>query len=124
MSNSAENNHKYLVNCQEGANHVERATISFVVAVTASKTNETALFVTSDASDLCVKGGADGLQAHGLEPISDLIEQFVGNGGKIWLCPICATSRGIDEADLISGVEIAGAPKTMAFLASGGQVLA
>ena len=124
MVETTELNRKYLVNCQEGADHVERATISFILAVTASKTNETAIFITSNASDLCVKGGAEGLQAHGLEPISDLMEQFVNNGGKIWLCPVCATSRGINEGDLIAGVEIAGAPKTMAFLADGGQVLA
>lgn len=117
-------NHKYLINCQEGANHIERATISFILAVTASKTNEAAVFITSDAAQLCVKGGADGLVSEGLEPISDLIKQFVINGGKIWLCPVCAKVKGITEDDLIAGVEIAGAPKTIAFLASGAQVLA
>lgn len=115
---------KYLVNCQEGAGHVERATISFILAVTASKTAETAVFLTSDASRLCTKGGADGLVSEGLEPLADLIAQFVGNGGKLWLCPICAKTRGIIEEDLIENAEIAGAPKTMAFLASGAKVLA
>lgn len=124
MTTTTENQQKYLINCQEGANHVERATISFILAVTASKTNEAAVFITSDASQLCVKGGADGLVSEGLEPLSDLINQFVHNGGKIWLCPVCARVKGITEVDLIEGVEIAGAPKTIAFLASGGQVLA
>lgn len=115
---------KYLVNCQEGANHVERATISFVLATTASKTAETAVFITSDAAQLCTKGGSDGLQAEGMEPLSDLINQFLANGGKMWLCPICAKVKGISEQDLRDGVEIAGAPKTMAFLASGAKLLA
>ncbi|WP_428356884.1 DsrE family protein [Methyloprofundus sp.] len=115
---------KYLINCQEGANHMERATISFILAVTASKTSEAAVFITSDASQLCLKGGADGLTSEGLEPIADLIQQFVQNGGKIWLCPVCAKVKGITQDDLITGVEIAGAPKTMAFLASGAKVLA
>ena len=35
---------KILVNCQDGTNNVERATISFILAVTASKTCETAVF--------------------------------------------------------------------------------
>ena len=121
---TTENQAKYLINCQEGAQHIQRATISFILAVTASKTSDAALFITSDASQLCVKGGADGLVSEGLEPISDLINQFVENGGKIWLCPVCAKVKGINENDLIDGVEIAGAPKTMAFLASGAKVLA
>lgn len=115
---------KYLVNCQEGANHIERATISFVLAVSASKTAETVVFITSDASELCTKGGSDGLCADGMEPLSDLIDQFLGNGGKMWLCPICAKVKGITPEQLIEGAEIAGAPRTMEFLASGARLLA
>ncbi|MBT7581993.1 MAG: hypothetical protein HN572_03455, partial [Kordiimonadaceae bacterium] len=100
---------KYLVNCLEGANNVERATISFILATTASKTCETAIFLMADASRLCTKGGADGLVHEGYEPISDLIKQFAANGGKIWLCPICAKSKGIIEEDLLENAEIAGA---------------
>jgi len=123
MSNT-KSEQKYLINCQDGAKDVGRATISFILAVTASKTGEAAVFITSDAAQLCVKGGANGLEFYGLEPLANLIDQFVGNGGKIWLCPVCATVKGITEDDLIEGAEIAGAPKTMAFLASGGKVLA
>ncbi len=115
---------KFLVNCQEGFNNLERATISFILAVSASKENDAAIFVTSDASDLLVKGAAEGAVAQGHEPIMDLMSQFLGNGGKIWLCPVCAKTRGIQADDLVEGVEIAGAPKTMAYLASGAMILA
>ncbi|MBV1882067.1 MAG: DsrE family protein [Pseudomonadales bacterium] len=115
---------KYLINCQEGSNNIERATISFILAVTSSKSNETAVFMTSDASMLCVKGQTDGMVAEGYEPLKDLIATFIDNGGKIWLCPACVKAKGITEGDLLSGVEIAGAPKTMAFLANGAQLLA
>ena len=114
---------KYLINIQEGANHLERSTISLILAVSASKEHEAAMFVTSDAADLCVKGGAEGLVAQGHEPISGLLNQFVTNGGKIWLCKVCAKVKGIKEEDLIEGVSIVGAPTSMAFLASGGKVL-
>ena len=123
MSVESEPKQKYLINIQEGENHLERATISLILAVTASKEHEAAMFVTSDAADLCVKGGAEGLVAKGLEPISGLMNQFVTNGGKIWLCKICAKVKGIKEEDLIEGVSIVGAPTSMAFLASGGKVL-
>lgn len=115
---------KILVNCRDGANDVERATILFILAVTASKSAEAAVFATSDAANLCVKGGMDNLAADGYEPLPNLVSQFLDNGGKIWLCPACAKAKGITANDLIDGVEIAGAPKTMAFLASGAQLLA
>ena len=60
----------------------------------------------------------------GLEPLEDLINQFVSNGGKIWLCPVCAKIKGIAQDDVREGVEIAGAPKTMEFLQSGAMLLA
>jgi len=115
---------KFLINCQEGANNVERATISFILAVTSSKSNETAVFMTSNASMLCVKGCADDMVAEGYEPLKNLMTTFVDNGGKIWLCPACVKAKGINESDLIAGVEIAGAPKTMAYLAGGAHLLA
>lgn len=124
MSSNTESNEKYLINCQEGANNIERATISFILAVTSSKTNETAMFVTSDAVALCIAGAAEGLTAPGYEPIANLIKDFVANGGKIWICPACIKAKNISPDDLISGAEVAGAPRTMAFLASGAKILA
>jgi len=98
--------------------------VAFILAVTASKTSETAVFATSDAAQICTKGGIDGLAADGYEPLSNLVSAFIANKGRIWLCPACAKAKGITENDLIEGVEIAGAPRTMAFIAGGAQLLA
>ena len=116
---------KYLINCRDGANDVERATVSFIMALSAATNNaDTAVFATSDAANLCVKGGTDNLVAPGYEPLGGLVEEFVDNGGVIWLCPVCAKAKGITTDDLIPGVELAGVPRTMEFMASGAQVLA
>lgn len=115
---------KYLVNCQDGTNNLERATIAFILATTASKTHETAMFITADAADLFVKGTMDGLAAEGHEPIANLVAQYQGNNGKIWICPVCLKTKGITEQDLVDGVEVAGAPRTMEYLATGGLMLA
>ncbi|MGH1463164.1 MAG: DsrE family protein [Neptuniibacter sp.] len=115
---------KILINFQNGRNNLERATISLVLAVTASKTRETALFVSAEAAELCITGVADDLVVPGYEPIKNLLEDYLANQGKIWLCPACAKAKGISESDLVEGVEIAGAPKSMAFLDSGAQLLA
>ena len=124
MNTDTQKTGKYLINCRNGLDDLEQATISFVLAATASKTAEARIFMTAGASDLCVKGGADGLVEEGMEPVDNLINQFVEQGGKIWLCPICAKVRGITEDDLREGVAIVGAPAAMEFLESGGKLLA
>ena len=118
------NSDKFLINCQDGANNLERTTIALVLAVTASKTNETALFLTADAAQLCVEDATQDWHAPGYEPIKDLLDTFISNGGKLWLCPACAKAKGIAQDQLVTNAEIAGAPKTMAFLVSGARLLA
>lgn len=121
MSNTAA---KILINCQDGFNNIERATISLILAVTASKTKETAMFVTAEAIQLCINGNLDNVQAPGYEPIGNLMTDYLANGGKLWLCPACIKAKNLTQEDLVQGAEIAGAPKTMAFLAEGAQLLA
>lgn len=116
---------KFLINCTNGKDNIERATVSFVMALSAATNNaETAVFATSDAAQLCIKGGADNLVAPGYEPIDGLIEEFIENEGVIWLCPVCAKAKGITEDDLRPGVKLAGVPHIMDYTASGAQVLA
>ncbi len=114
---------KYLVNCEYGSDNPEKATINFILAFASSKTHETAVFATAGAYDLFLEDTAPDFQAEGYEPINGLIDGFVENGGKVWLCPACAKAKGIEQQDLIHGVEIAGAPKVMEFLSSGGRTL-
>jgi predicted peroxiredoxin len=117
-------NSKFLVNANYGPDNAEKATISFILAFTSSKTHETAVFAASGAADLLVKSKRPTVHAQGYEPLNGLIDGFVENGGKIWLCPACAKAKGVAQEDLIEGVEIAGAPKTMAYLESGARILA
>jgi len=124
QTNTSEPSQKYLINCQHGSDDPEKAIISLILAVTAAKNNEAVLFATSAASQLCVKGGARRVRAEGYEAADNLLDTFIRSGGKIWLCPACAKAKNITEQDLVAGVEIAGAPRSMAFLASGGKVLA
>lgn len=114
---------RYLVNCAHGSEDAEKATIAFILAFTSSKTSETAVFITSGATELVTKSRPN-VQAQGYEALNGLVDGFVANGGKVWLCPACAKAKGLHEGDLIQGVEIAGAPKTMAYLASGAKTLA
>jgi len=119
------NRQKFLINCTNGKDDLERATVSFVMALSAATNNaETAVFATSDAANLCIKGGTDDLVAPGYEPLDVLVEEFIDNGGMIWLCPVCAKAKGINQDDLRPGVELAGVPRTMEYMQSGAQLLA
>ena len=82
MNSIAPSQDKILVNCSHGADDPERATIAFVLAVTASKTCETAVFLTADGAGLCVPGGAERIAAAGYEPLRDLLAQYRANGGE------------------------------------------
>lgn len=114
---------KYLVNCAYGTDNPEKATIAFILAFASSKSAETAVFATAGAASLFCEDNAPDIHAEGYEPINGLIDGFIENGGKIWVCPACAKAKGITQKDLMHGVEIAGAPKTMDYLASGGMTL-
>lgn len=124
MSTNDLSNQKFLLNCQHGTDNLERATIAFILATSASKTCETAVFLSSDATGLCVRGALDGQVAEGYEPIADLVAQYQANGGQIWVCPVCVRVKGLKPDDLLPGVEVAGAPRTMDYIASGARLLA
>lgn len=114
---------KFLVRCEYGTDNPEKATISMILAFASSKVSETAVFATAGAYDLFLENDAPDIHAEGYEPINGLIDGFIGNGGKVWLCPACAKAKGVEPQDLIHGVEIAGAPKVMDYLVSGAGTL-
>ena len=113
----------YLINSNYGADNVEKATVPFIIANAAAGKGEARMFLTCDALDLVVRGKADGMVAEGYTPIQTLIYDFVGKGGQIWVCKVCAEVMGITQDDLIDGARIGGAADTMAFVENGGRVL-
>jgi predicted peroxiredoxin len=113
----------YLINSCFGPEDAERASVPFVIANAAVGRGAARAFLTSDALNLVVKNGADGVVADGYTPVKTLIEDFVEKGGHIWVCRVCAAAMDITQDDLIEGAEIGGAPNTMAFLDEGAKVL-
>lgn len=67
------------------------------------------IFLTSAGVDLVRKGAADLTQVNPLEPLVDLIKDFLGRGGTIWACTPCVKARAYSENDLMEGVVISGA---------------
>ena len=70
---------------------------------------DVSIFLTASAVDLARKRAVDSTQVHPLEPLSDLMQDFLKRGGTLWACTPCVESRGYEQDDLIEGTVITGA---------------
>lgn len=115
---------KILANCTHGKEDPERATLSFIVGnVAATADQEAVVLLTVDGVWLATKGYADGIQKEGFQPLREVIQSFVGNGGQIWVCGACAKPRGITQAELIPGATIVTAVNVVEYMAAGATTL-
>ena len=113
----------FLVNSSFGADDPERATVPFILACSAANTGRTKVFLTGRALGLVTRGRDENVVAEGYTSVRDYVDEFVGKGGEIIVCRVCANVMGVTEDDLMDGVMIGGAPDTIAFLESGAKVL-
>ncbi len=113
---------KLIFNCTHGKEDPERASLPFVAGnVAATAGQEAIVFCTIEAVWLGTKGGTDGIAAKGLDPLPKIYSDFVGKGGKVWLCGACTKPRGITEEHLANGAAIVGAAKLVEEIASGAK---
>ena len=115
---------RLLINCTHGKEDPERATLAFVVGnVAASADQEAVVLLTIEGVRNATKGYADDIRKEGFQPLKDVMESFVANGGQIWACGACAKPRGISESDMIKGARIVSAASVVEWLASGASSL-
>jgi predicted peroxiredoxin len=81
------------------------------------------IFLTSSGVDLVRRGAADLAHVKPLEPLSDMLRDFMGRGGALWACTPCVKSRGYAQDDLIDGVVITGASKMHELIKIGAATL-
>ena len=116
---------KMLFNCTYGKDNPERATLPFVAAnIAATAGQEVVVLCTIEAVRLGCKGGSEGVEANGLPKLHDLMAEFIGNQGKVWLCGACAKPRGITPEQLADGVSIVGAAKIVEEIVAGAKTVA
>jgi uncharacterized protein len=118
-------NSKLIFNCTYGREDAERATLPFVAAnIAATAGQEAIVLCTIEAVRLGTRGGTDGIEAAGLPKLCDLLNQFVANSGKVWLCGACTKPRGITEEHVTEGVSIVGAAKVVEEVVAGAKTVA
>jgi len=113
-----------MINCTHGKEDPERATLAFVTGnVAASADQETVVLLTIDGVWNATRGYADGIHKEGFQPLREVMESFVKNGGQIWACGACTKPRGITDKDLVEGARIVTAAMAVEYLASGAASL-
>ena len=73
---------------------------------------------------LATKGYADGIKKEGFQPLEEIIDAFVDNGGQIWACGACTKPRGITDGHLIPCAKIMTAAMVVEAMAKGAPTLA
>jgi uncharacterized protein len=116
---------KLIFNCTYGKEEPERATLPFVAANIAATAGQNAVvLLTIEAVWLGTTGGTDGIAQPGLPVLNDLYQEFIDNGGSVWLCGACTKPRGITEEDLSKGATIVGAAKVVEEVVAGARTIA
>src|SRR6266545_6220278 len=93
-----------------GAEAPERANQAFTVASTAIASGASvSLWLTGDAVWFAVPGKAGEFELPHAAPLADLLAA-VQAGGTLTVCTQCAKRRSLEQADLLEGVRVAGAP--------------
>jgi predicted peroxiredoxin len=97
-----------LVTC--GPEDAERATLPFVMATSAQASDvEVLMGFQGSGAWLALKSLVGHIQADGFPPLKDLMDAFIEEGGKLYVCGPCVKSRDIKEEDFVDGATIVNA---------------
>jgi predicted peroxiredoxin len=119
----AEQSKELVVVITHGTDH-ELSSVGFTIAnggITAGL--KVAVFLTSAAVDIVRKKASDTTHVKPLDPLADLVRNFVSRGGALYACTPCVKARGYDQPDFVEGVTIAGASAILEKLKNGAASL-
>ncbi|MBX5467230.1 MAG: DsrE family protein [Firmicutes bacterium] len=111
---------RFVVSITHAHDDPDKATVGFVVANAALASGcETLVFLSTNGVYLAVRGQADTIHESGFAPLKELMDQFVQEGGTIYVCSPCFKKRQLDEGTLIAGATIVGGAKLVEFMRPG-----
>ena len=103
----------------------ERSSVAWSIANTAAASGmDVTVFLVAAGVDWVRKGATELARLNPLDPgVGEMIESYLGNDGRILVCPPCAKVRGYEEDSLIEGATIAGAPVMLEEIVNGAASL-
>jgi uncharacterized protein len=109
-------NGRVIVGCTHGEEDPDRVAVSYLTAGAAlDQGKEVVLWLSVEGVRLGLQGYADRIRVDKDPPIERLHAQFIENGGRFYVCPICFAERDLDEAQLVKNAELKGATPLMEF---------
>lgn len=81
------------------------------------------VFLTSAGVDLVRKKALDLTHVAPLDPLAELVKDFMARGGTVWACTPCVKARGYTQEDFIEGVTITGASLMHGMIKEGAATL-
>ena len=114
---------KVVINLATGLEDQERVLVAFLVGHAAAEQGKDVLmFLTKEAVRLAIPGHATGSACDGCPPLERLFDQYAQAGGRLLVCPICWTSKKLEEAPLADNAEIGGATPLWEWIGAGATV--
>jgi predicted peroxiredoxin len=116
-------NGKVVINLATGLEDPERVTVAFLVGgAAATQGKDVVMFMTKDAVHLGIGDTAKGIACEGCPPLEQLFADYAGDGGKLFVCPICFKARKLDSEQLVANAQIAGATPLWEWIGDGATV--
>jgi predicted peroxiredoxin len=104
----AEETKELVVVITHGTDH-ELSSVGFTIANGGLSAGlKVAIFLTSAGVDIVRKKASDSTHVKPLEPLADMVRDFIVRGGTLYACTPCVKARGYEQEDLVDGVTIAG----------------
>jgi predicted peroxiredoxin len=67
------------------------------------------LWLTMEGVELAKQGAAETVNTKSFAPVSELLDIYIENGGRIGVCPPCAKTHGVTDGNIIGSAELMGA---------------
>jgi predicted peroxiredoxin len=111
---------RFCVSITHAKDNTDKATVGFVVANAAlGSGKESLVFLSTEGVRLAVEGYADDIHEAGFAPLKQLMGDFAGNGGTIYVCSPCVKKRGLEDKKLVHGAKVVGGASLVEFLGDG-----
>lgn len=115
----ADEQKKYLVISTHFDREPDLAAVSLVVANNAlSSGSDVLIWLTHDAVELAKKNEAKRVQPPSFSNLGELLDKYIGAGGRIGVCPPCAKTHGVTDENLVANATWMGAPALLSELQS------
>lgn len=110
MTSAPNGNNTFLFTLTSFEGDGDRVAAPLVIANTAlAAGGDVILWLSLDGVELARRGRAADLAPESFPPVSELLDSFIENGGRIGVCPPCGKTHGLTDEEMVSNAEWMGA---------------